>query len=117
MSKTLFYTIQEIYDQNPGLSHKELFCSGIHVGKDMMGTMSNTLILAFAGSSLNTMIMIYSYNFPYQQVINMYSIGIEILRGVSGTIGIILAVPFVSAIASYIIPKKKEEIMDAELGE
>lgn len=100
-------TIQEIHDKNPGLTRKELFRSGIHVGRDMMGTMSNTLILAFAGSSLNTMILIYAYSFPYRQIINMYSIGIEILRGVSGTIGIIMAVPFVSAIASFIITKKK----------
>ena len=40
-------TLQEIQDQNPGISKKKkLFRSGIHVGKDMMGTMSNTLILA-----------------------------------------------------------------------
>ena len=100
-------TIQEIHDRNPEISKKELFKSGIHVGKDMMGTMSNTLILAFTGSSLNTMIMIYAYSYPYNQMINMYSIGIELLRGISGTIGIILAVPFVSLIGSlYLKPNK-----------
>ncbi len=105
-------TLQEIQDQNPGISKKKLFRSGIHVGKDMMGTMSNTLILAFTGSSLNTMIMIYAYAYPYNQMINMYSLGIEILRGISGTIGIILAVPFVSFIGSlYLKPSQtiKEE--------
>ena len=40
-------TINEIHYRNPDLSRKELFTSGIRVGKDMMGTMSNTLILAF----------------------------------------------------------------------
>lgn len=99
-------TIQEIADQNPSLSRTALFKSGINVGRDMMGTMSNTLILAFAGSSLNTMILIYAYQYPYNQLINMYSIGIEILRGISGTIGIILAVPFVSLVASFILHKK-----------
>lgn len=93
-------TITEIRDKTPSLTKKELFCSGVHVGRDMMGTMSNTLILAFAGSSLNTMILIYAYNFPYQQILNMYSIGIEILRGVSGTIGIIMTVPLVSFITA-----------------
>lgn len=101
-------TIQEIYDKNPGLTRRELFHSGIHVGRDMMGTMSNTLILAFAGTSLNTMILIYAYSFPYQQIINMYSIGIEIMRGVSGTIGIILTVPFVSFFSSVMIHKNKK---------
>lgn len=100
-------TIEEISYQNPELGIKGLFFSGMRVGKDMMGTMSNTLILAFTGSSLNTMIMIYAYSYPYNQIINMYSIGIELLRGISGTIGIILAVPFVSLIGSlYLKPNK-----------
>ena len=100
-------TIEEISHQNPELGVKGLFFSGMRVGKDMMGTMSNTLILAFTGSSLNTMIMIYAYSYPYNQMINMYSIGIELLRGISGTIGIILAVPFVSLIGSlYLKPNK-----------
>ena len=105
-------TIEEIHNKRPELTAKELFKSGIHVGKDMMGTMSNTLILAFTGSSLNTMIMIYAYAYPYNQMINMYSLGIEILRGIPGTIGIILAVPFVSFIGSlYLKPSQtiKEE--------
>ena len=100
-------TIQEIYETDKTLSMKRLFVSGINVGRDMMGTMTNTLILAFTGSSLNTMIMIYAYSYPYNQMINMYSIGIELLRGISGTIGIILAVPFVSLIGSlYLKPNK-----------
>lgn len=102
-------TIQEIHEKNPQLSTRELFKSGIHVGRDMMGTMSNTLILAFAGTSLNTMILIYSYSYPYTQIINMYSIGIEILRGVSGTIGIILTVPFISLIAPVLLRSKGEK--------
>ena len=57
--------------------------------------------------------MIYAYAYPYNQMINMYSLGIEILRnGISGTIGIILAVPFVSFIGSlYLKPSQtiKEE--------
>lgn len=100
-------TIQEIHDKNPEITSRDLFQSGIHVGKDMMGTMSNTLILAFTGTSLNTMIMIYAYAYPYHQTINMYSIGIELLRGISGTIGIILAVPFVSFIGSLLLKNKK----------
>ena len=104
-------TINEIYDQNPALTRKSLFKSGIHVGRDMMGTMSNTLILAFAGSSLNTLLLIYAYAMPYNQVMNMYSIGIEILQGISGTMGVILTVPLVSFISPWLLTlhKKKEK--------
>ena len=92
-------TINEIHDKNQKLDTKELFKSGINVGKDMMGTMSNTLILAFAGGSINTFVYIYSYNYQYYQVLDMYSIGIEIIQGISATLGVILTVPIVSAIS------------------
>ena len=63
----------------------------------MMGTMTHTLILAFAGGAINTIVIIYAYSMPYLEFMNGYAIGIEIMRGLSGSIGIILAVPFVSA--------------------
>lgn len=99
-------TINEIYVKRPELNQKELFLSGLHVGRDMMGTMSNTLILAFAGGSLNTFIYIYSYNYDYYQVLNMYDIGIEIIQGISATLGVILTVPLVSFIASRALKLK-----------
>lgn len=98
-------TIYEIYQHNPSLSRKELFLSGIHVGRDMMGTMSNTLILAFTGGSLSVFILDYAYQLPYRQIINSYSIGIEIMQGISGSFGVILTVPIVAMMASFLIPK------------
>lgn len=73
-------TLQEIYSRRPDLGMWDLFKSGMNVGKDMMGTMSNTLILAFAGGSLNTLVFIFAYNYSYHQIINMYSIGIELMQ-------------------------------------
>lgn len=103
VSMSIASTINEIHDKNPNLTSMELFKSGINVGRDMMGTMSNTLILAFTGGAISTLITIYSYNMQYNQVINMYSIGIEIMQGISGSIGIILTVPIVSLIASKML--------------
>lgn len=99
-------TVNEIHEKNPDLNRRELFKSGINVGRDMMGTMSNTLILAFTGSSINTLVYIYSYNYSYYQVLNMYSIGIEIIQGISATLGVILTVPFVAFISSYLLIRK-----------
>lgn len=98
-------TINEVNKIDTKLTSKDLFKSGISVGRDMIGTMSNTLILDFIGNSVNTMVVIYAYAFPYLQVINTYSIGIEILRGIAGTMGVILTVPFVSYISSKIMKK------------
>ena len=106
VSMSIASTINEIYEHNPNLSKKELFKSGINVGKDMMGTMSNTLILAFTGGSLNTLILNYSYSMKYNQIINMYEIGIEIMQGVSGSIAIVLTVPLVSFISAVLLKKK-----------
>lgn len=103
-------TINEIHDKNPQLSRKELFSSGINVGRDMMGTMSNTLILAFTGSSINTLVYIYSYNYSYYQVLNMYSIGIEIIQGISATLGVILTVPFVAFISSMFLSRIRKRL-------
>ena len=89
------------------MSVKELFASGMNVGRDMMGTMSNTLILAFTGGSLNTLVFIYAYDYPYLQIINMYSIGIELMQGLSASMGVVLTVPFTSLIGAWLLGKRK----------
>lgn len=76
----------------------------------MMGTMSNTLILAFTGSSINTLVYIYSYNYSYYQVLNMYLIGIEIIQGVSATLGVVLTVPFVAFISAILLSRRQKRL-------
>ena len=98
--------IDEIYRQNLSLSRKELFKAGLRVGRDMMGTDSNTLILAFAGSSVSTLLLDYSYNLPYQQIINSNNIGIAIMQGLAGSFGIVLSVPFTVLICTILVHKK-----------
>ena len=93
----------------PALGLKALFRSGIHVGRDMMGTMSNTLILAFTGTSINTLIFIYAYGYSLNQTINMYSIGIEIIQGISATLGVIFTVPDAAYINALLLKKRKKK--------
>lgn len=69
--------------------------------------MSNTLILAFAGGSINILIITYAYNMSYLEYFNKYDIGIELLRGIAGSMGVILTVPFVSIIAGILLKKEK----------
>lgn len=97
-------SIYEVYLANRKLSGKELFLSGMNVGQDMMGTMANTLILAFTGASLNTMLLIYASRVQYNQLINMDMVGIEVIQGLAGSIAVILTVPIVSYISSQLIP-------------
>ncbi|MTI46843.1 MAG: YibE/F family protein [Firmicutes bacterium] len=99
-------SIFEVHNNNPKLSSKELFTSGMNVGRDVMGTMSNTLILAFAGGSLNVMILIVAYQMPYNQLINLDLVGTELIQGLAGSIGIVLTVPFTALISSVLSKNK-----------
>ncbi|MCM1333916.1 MAG: YibE/F family protein [Eubacterium sp.] len=99
-------TLNEIREKRPELPAAELFKSGIKVGRDMMGTMSNTLILAFAGGSLITLVINYAYDLPLLQILNSYNIGIEIMQGISGSLGVILTVPFTSFAAAKLLTRK-----------
>ena len=105
-------TIAELKLKNPDMTAGELFQSGMHVGKDMMGTMSNTLILAFTGGSLNTLVYIYAYNYEYRQIVNMYSVGIELMQGISASLGVVLTVPFTSLIAAWLLQQNSQKSRD-----
>lgn len=99
--------IDEIYKQNNSLTRKELFKAGMRVGRDMMGTDSNTLILAFAGSSVSTLLLDYAYDLPYQHIINSNNIGIAIMQGLAGSFGIVLSVPLTVLICTVLFHKNE----------
>lgn len=95
--------VWEIHDQNPALTARQLFRSGMHIGQDAMGTMANTLILAFAGSSLNMLILVQTYEIPFLQLINTDYICIEVIQSIAGAMGILLTVPIVAFISARLM--------------
>jgi uncharacterized membrane protein len=97
-------SVHEVYASNSKLAVKDLFKSGMNVGRDMMGTMANTLIIAFTGTSLNILVLLYSWDVKYYQLINNNMIGIYVIQAVSGSIAVILAVPLVSLFSARLIP-------------
>ena len=96
-------SVWEMKEQNPDASAKSLFRSGMQIGKDAMGTMANTLILAFAGSSLNMLILVQTYDIPFLQLINTDSIALEVVQSVAGSVGILLTVPLVAFISARLM--------------
>lgn len=102
-------TIQEIHQTDPNLGKRKLFMSGIHVGRDMMGTMVDTLILAYVGTALSTLVTNYAYDLSYNQLINSNNIGIEIMQSLAGSLGIVLAVPITAFVAVELIYRKPKE--------
>ena len=101
-------SVWEMKEQNPDASVGSLFRSGMQIGKDAMGTMANTLILAFAGSSLNMLILVQTYNIPFLQLINTDSIALEVVQSVAGSVGILLTVPLVAFISARLMARRKK---------
>ncbi len=99
----------EIQAQTPDITRRELFRAGMRVGRDMMGTDSNTLILAFAGGSVSILVLDYAYDLPWLQIINSNNIAISIMQGLSGSFGVILSVPATVLLAAllYTLPSRK----------
>ena len=102
-------SVWEMKEQNPDASVGSLFRSGMQIGKDAMGTMANTLILAFAGSSLNMLILVQTYDIPFLQLINTDSIALEVVQSVAGSIGILLTVPLVAFISARLMARGKKQ--------
>ncbi|MCD7760562.1 MAG: YibE/F family protein [Clostridiales bacterium] len=97
--------MDELKEKRPDISTKELFLSGVKVGRDATGTMANTLVLAIAGSSFNMMVLIYSYQVSFTQLMNTDFVAIELIRGIAGSLGIVLAVPCVAAITAPLLDR------------
>jgi len=87
---------------------EKLFKSCLNIGRDIMGTMINTLILAFVGSSLNLLLMAWGYRMTFTQLINMPALSVEIIQALAGSIGIVFTVPFTAFVAVFVINKNLE---------
>ena len=107
VSMSIASSIEEIRKVNTDLSRKELFLSGMNVGKDIMGTMSNTLILAYTGSTVPLMLLFMAYETSFLRIVNLDLIATEIIRSIAGSIGLVLAVP-ITALISVILIRKKD---------
>lgn len=102
-------SIEEIYGNNKSLTRKELFKSGMNVGRDIMGTMVNTLILAYTGASIPILLLFLAYDSTILEVMNLDMIATEIVRSVSGSIGLILTIPISSLVASFLIDRFRRD--------
>ena len=94
----------EIENVHPKIKTKELIKSGLNVGRDIMGSMSNTLILAYTGGALHLLLLFSAFNLELVEIINMDIMASEIVRAIAGSIGLVLAIPitaFISGINRY----------------
>ena len=97
----------ELKITDPKLSPKQLMAASMNIGRDIMGTMTNTLILAFAGSSLTTIMMVWGLDMPLTQFINTPIIALSIIHALAGSVGIVLTIPLTAWLARYMLNDPK----------
>lgn len=106
---SLTAALDELYQHDPTLTAAQIIRSGMNIGKDMIGTMSNTLILAFAGAQLNTMLCLLAYGYSFRQLMNSDYMATELAQGICATIGVVLTVPMTSVILALIYTAGKKK--------
>lgn len=100
--------LEEVHAANPTLSRNELFHSGMNIGRDMAGTMTNTLILAFLGSEFTLIIFLYSRGLSFYHLYSTAFVALETISGLSASIGMILAIPLTALISASLIASSKK---------
>lgn len=107
VSMSISSALSELKIKSPDIRPKELMKSGFTIGRDMLGTMANTLVLAYIGSSLTSVLLLVAYNSSLGQVINKEMIIAEILQALAGSMGMLLTLPLTSAVCAAIYCKKE----------
>lgn len=97
--------LEEVHAANPSLSQRELFRSGMNIGHDMVGTMTNTLILAFLGSEFSLMLFLYARSLTFHHLFSTAFVSLETISGISASIGMVLAIPLTAWISSALISR------------
>ena len=101
VAMSLSSALSEVHAADPAMDTKALFRSGMNIGRDMVGTMTNTLILAFLGSDLVLTLYIYTLGLSSHQLLSSAYLSIEVLTAVSSSIGVILSVPITALISAF----------------
>lgn len=107
ISVTQASVVRELALANPSLSVASLYSKALRVGRDHMGAVINTLILAYTGASLPLVLLLYVSDAPLLELINREVIATEIVRSIVGSAGLILAVPLTTLIAVALMKKNQ----------
>ncbi len=91
--------VSELYDANPEMSKKEAYSRAIRIGREHVGALVNTLVLAYTGASLPILLYFRLSDMNFDSVVNLEIFATEIVRAIVGSIGLILTVPIVTIFA------------------
>ena len=101
--------LTEVHTVAPDRSGKELFRSGMNIGRDMVGTMTNTLILAFLGSGFTLILYLYSLRLSFRQLMSSAYVSMEVVSGIASSVGVILSIPLTALITAAVFTREKQQ--------
>ncbi|WP_338448503.1 YibE/F family protein [Niallia oryzisoli] len=96
----------EVFLHHPTISRKELFTSGLRIGRDILGTSANTLFFAFFGSYLGLILWFKEYSYSFGEIVNSKVFNTEMISILCTGIGVALVIPITSWIYAYFLVKK-----------
>jgi uncharacterized membrane protein len=99
-------TIKELKEKRPDMKMKDLISSGFNVGSDVIGTMTTTLLLAYAGGYLTLMMAFMTRTATLRRIFNLRIIVSEILRTVVGSIGLVIVAPITTFFAAWLYSRE-----------
>ena len=101
--------IAEVKQANPRLAFSGLFTAGFNVGRDVLGTMVNTLILAYAGGALPLLLLFMAHNIDYMNIINLDLVATEVVRSIAGSFGLLITVPLTAVLAALLMSRARKK--------
>lgn len=104
---SLASSMQELSNEMKDKSFGRMVQSGLNIGRDAISTMTNTLLLAYVGGSFSIILLFFAYNKDLFYLLNLELIVAEIIQGIVGSIGILMAVPFTVLFSAWIFNNKK----------
>ena len=101
--------MNELAENMDKKTFSRLLRSGMNIGRDAIGTMTNTLILAYVGGSLATVLLLIAYNRNLLYLFSLEMIVVEVLQAIVGSMGILFAVPVTAIFSAYIFTRDTRE--------
>lgn len=99
--------VSEVKRANPRMAFRELFQAGMTIGNDHMGALANTLVYAYVGGSLSTLLLYQQFGGSWLKFVNFDSVVDEIIRSLAGTIGLVFTVPITALLSAWVMQKRQ----------
>ena len=95
--------VAELHAANPAMGPTRLYRSALRVGRDHIGSTTNTLVFAYAGAALPLLMLLTQAQLDLSRALTSEIIAIEIVRALVGGIGLIASVPITTALATWVV--------------